>query len=117
MMEKRRLGKEIFVTDISFDAGEEDLRKLFAVCGQVRSVHMPKSSAGQHKGIAFVRMGSDKEGREALNMLDETLLLDRCIRVRAARSKEERAAQAQPDELVQSSTRRRRRPKGRRKVR
>jgi RNA recognition motif-containing protein len=116
-MENKRIGKEIFVTDISFEAEEEDLRKLFSVCGQVRSVHMPKTSAGQHKGIAFVRMGSDKEGREALNMLDETLLLDRCIRVRAARSKEERSTEAEPLEFVQSSARRRRRPKGRRKVR
>lgn len=32
--------KNIFIADISFEATEEDLHKLFSVCGTVRSIHM-----------------------------------------------------------------------------
>ncbi|NLC71303.1 MAG: RNA-binding protein [Desulfuromonadaceae bacterium] len=80
--------KDLFVSDISFNAGEEDVRKLFAVCGTVRSVHLltdPKS--GKFKGCAFVRMATASEAKDALNTLDGTLLIDYRIHVQAARPK------------------------------
>jgi RNA recognition motif-containing protein len=109
--------KDIFVADISFEATEEDLHKLFSVCGTVRSIHMltdPKN--GQFKGVAFIRMATDAENREAINMLDGTRLLDRCITVSAAKSKEEMQA-GDAVELPEKRTRRKRAPKGRKKVR
>ncbi|WP_321368372.1 RNA-binding protein [uncultured Desulfuromusa sp.] len=110
--------KDIFVADISFEATEEDLHKLFSVCGTVRSIHMltdPKN--GNFKGVAFIRMATDAENREAINMLDGTRLIDRCINVSAAKSKEEMAVVDEVVELPEKRTRRRRVPKGRKKVR
>lgn len=109
--------KDIFVADISFEVTEEDLHKLFSVCGTVRSIHMltdPKN--GQFRGIAFIRMANDAENREAINMLDGTRLIDRCISVSAAKSKAEMTATADVVELPEKRIRRKRVPKGRKKV-
>ena len=112
-------GKDIFVADISFEATEEDLHKLFSVCGTVRSINMvtdPKS--GQFKGVAFIRMATDAETKEAINMLDGTRLIDRCISVSVAKSKEEMHSLAPTVvEIPERRSRRKRVPKGRKKVR
>jgi len=109
--------KDIFVTDISFEATEEDLHKLFSVCGKVRSINMVTDQRnGQFKGVAFVCMSNDAETKEAINMLDGTRLIDRCIHVAAAKTKEELQAEA-PVEFFEKRTRRKRVPKGRKKVR
>ena len=116
MTAKARI-KDIFVSDISFEATEEDLHKLFSVCGTVRSINMvtdPRS--GQFKGVAFVCMSNDAETREAINMLDGTRLIDRCIGVAAAKTKEEMAATTTV-EIPEKRARRKRVPKGRKKVR
>lgn len=110
--------KDIFVSELSFEITEEEIHKLFSVCGTVRSINMvtdPKS--GQFKGIAFVCMSNDAETKDAINMLDGTRLIDRCISVSAAKTKEEMAAIAPVVELPEKRTRRRRVPKGRKKVR
>jgi len=117
MTKAKRPIKDIFVADISFEATEEDLHKLFSVCGTVRSIHMltdPKKD--QFKGVAFIRMATDAENRDAINMLDGTRLIDRCISVSAAKSKEEMQT-ADAVELPERRTRRKRVPKGRKKVR
>ena len=109
--------KDIFVGDISFEATEEELHKLFSVCGTVRSIHMltdPKND--QFKGIAFIRMSTEAENRDAINMLDGTRLIDRCISVSAAKTKEEMQT-ADAVELPEKRTRRKRVPKGRKPVR
>jgi RNA recognition motif-containing protein len=109
-----RTYKDIFVSDISYDVSEEELRQLFSLCGTVRSIQLLNDSQGNFKGIAFIRMASEKETKEAINMLDGTLLQNRCISVSLARSKEERAAA--PVEIQGQKPRRRRPPKGRRKI-
>jgi len=84
--------KELFVTDISFDAEEEDLGKLFAVCGTVRSIHLvTDKKTGQFTGCAFVRMASAAEAKDAINMLDGARLINRCISVKAAQAKKDLA--------------------------
>jgi len=116
-MRKTHKIKDIFVSDISFEATEDDIRKLFSVCGTVRSINMvtdPRS--GQFKGVAFVCMSNDAETKEAINMLDGTRLIDRCIGVSMAKTKEEMAAIIPSVEIIEKKTRRRRTPKGRKKV-
>jgi RNA recognition motif-containing protein len=106
-------GKDIYVDDISFEAEEEDLRKLFSVCGTVRTVTLltdPRS--GKFNGRAFIRMATDAETKEAINMLDGTRLINRCITVTAARPKQDADPIA---EVAKPKPRRTRTPKGRRK--
>jgi RNA recognition motif-containing protein len=112
-MGNKSKNKDIFVGEISFEAEEEDLEKLFSVCGTVRSVRMlTDANSGQFTGRAFVRMATDAEAKEAVNMLDGARLINRCISVCAAREKQE--AQPAPP-VVEEKIRRRRQPKGRRK--
>lgn len=88
-MKNRAKNKDIFVAEISFEAGEEDLRKLFSVCGTVRNIKLlTDQRSGKFSGRAFVRMASDAEARDAVQVLDGALLIDRCIRVSAARDKQ-----------------------------
>lgn len=76
--------KDLYVSEISFEVDEEELRKLFTLCGTVRSIHMVTDPRGQFKGCAFVHMSSAAEGKNAINTLDGTRLVDRCISVTAA---------------------------------
>lgn len=96
-MKNRAKNKDIFVAEISFEAGEEDLRKLFSVCGTVRNIKLLTDSRnGKFSGRAFIRMASDVEAKEAVQMLDGALLIDRCIRVSAARDKPTAAPAVEP---------------------
>jgi RNA recognition motif-containing protein len=100
--------RELFVTEISYAAEEEDLRKLFVLFGTVTSVHMIKDpKSGVFKGCAFVRMSTAAQAKDALNSLDGTYLIDRCITVTAARPKKE--------ETPSAKTKQSRRPRGKRK--
>lgn len=86
-MKEKTTNKDLYITDISFEAEEEDLQKLFAICGTVRSIYMmTDQKSGLFKGTAFVHMATAAEAREAI-MLDGTRLIDRCISVSAARPK------------------------------
>lgn len=108
-MKNKAKVKDIFVADISFDVVEEDLRKLFSVCGTVRAINMltdPRS--GKFSGRAFIRMATDAEAKDAVNMLDGTLLINRCIQVSAARDKPEEKPAA---EVTTKKPRRRQLPK------
>ena len=108
-MKEKPKNKELFVSDISFDADEEDLRKLFAVCGTVRSVHLlTDQRSGQFNGCAFVTMGSPAEAKDALQTLDGALLINRCISIQQKRKKPP-LAPSSPDEP--SRQRRVRRPR------
>lgn len=84
--------RELFVSEISFTAEEEDLYKLFSLFGTVSSIHMVKDpKAGHFKGLAFVRMGSPAQAKDACNSADGTYLIDRCIKVSLAKPKDESA--------------------------
>lgn len=112
-MEEKSNNKDLYVSEISFDADEDELRKLFVLCGTVRSIHMiTDRRTGERKGCAYVRMASAGEAKDALNTLDGTLLINRCIRVRMARPKNAPApvAETSPEKPQRSN-----RPRGRRK--
>jgi RNA recognition motif-containing protein len=84
-MKTKSTSKDLYVAEIAFDAEEEDLRKLFSLCGTVRAIHMiTDQKTGQFKGCAFVHMANAAEARDAINTLDGTYLLKRCINVTAA---------------------------------
>jgi len=76
--------KDLYVAEIAFEVDEEELRKLFELCGTVRSIHMVTDPKGRFKGCAFVHMASVAEGKDAINTLDGTRLVDRSISVTAA---------------------------------
>ncbi|MCF6178637.1 MAG: RNA-binding protein [Geopsychrobacter sp.] len=106
--------RDIYVADISFDVVEEDLHKLFSVCGTVRAINMMNDErSGNFNGRAFIRMSTDAQAKEAVNMLDGTRLLNRCIHVSSARDKP--LVAEQPEEKDKKPAKRRRPPKRTRK--
>lgn len=112
-MKDRSISKDLYVSDISFEAEEEDLRKLFALCGTVRSIHMiVDRQSGKRKGCAYVRMATASQAKDVINTLDGTLLINRCINVRAAQPKSPSPPAAKPST---EKPRRTRRPRDRRK--
>lgn len=111
-MKKKATNKDLFITDIDFNAGEEDLHKLFSICGKIKNIHLiTDAKSGVFRGCAFVSMATAEEAKDALNMLDGTLLLDRCIGVQEARPKGSTAGAESGTE----KPRREKRPRGRRR--
>jgi len=80
------MGKQLYVTNISFQATEEDMRKLFSVAGRISTIKLlTDRDTGKFKGCGFVEMATLKEAKEAIETLDDCLLIDRQIKVEEAR--------------------------------
>jgi RNA recognition motif-containing protein len=80
------MARELYVGHISDSATEEDIRKLFSVVGPVTSVHLiidPETR--EFKRCGYVRMAPGVDLKEAVETLDEALLIDQVITVSIAR--------------------------------
>ena len=109
-MKAQSKNKDLFVTDIDFEAEEEDLHKLFSLCGKVKNINMiSDAKSGNFRGCAFVNMATANEAKDAINTLDGTRLLNRCITVQAARPKGTAEAVAESPEKPKRDKRPRRR--------
>lgn len=76
---------DFYVGNISFEATEEDVRKLFEVAGKVRSIHLISDhKSGKFKGCGFVKM-ADVKARVVIDTLDGALLINRQIEVSEAK--------------------------------
>ena len=76
----------IYVGNLPFDAGEDDLRQAFAAFGQVASVSIIKDQfTGQSRGFAFVEMPNNTEGTAAVSGLNGKELMGRPMKVSEAR--------------------------------
>ena len=75
-------GIKLFVGSISWDANEEDLRKLFTTFGELKEVHIAKDrETGKSRGFAFIKFSSHKDGQKAVKELDGTEFHGRKISV------------------------------------
>ncbi len=79
------MGVEIYVGQISGSVTEDEVKKLFSVVGTVESVHMVVDPAsGEFRGCGYVRMSTDEEAREAIDLLNGAKLGERLITVKNA---------------------------------
>jgi len=79
------MAKELYVGSLSYDATEEDLKRVFSVSGTVTSVHIiTDPGSGHSKGCAYVRMSSEAEAKDAIESLDGALVMERKITVSIA---------------------------------
>jgi hypothetical protein len=86
-----RLVKNIFVGNLSFNTGEDELRQAFEAYGQVDRVSiMTDRDTGRSRGFGFVEMGSSEDGEKAISALNGSQLGGRTINVNEARPKVER---------------------------
>lgn len=82
------MGVEIYVGHISGAVTEDEVRKLFSVVGTVTSVHLVTDpGTGELRGCGYVRMSTDEEAREAIDLLNGAKLGDNLIVVRNAPAK------------------------------
>ncbi len=78
----------IYVGNLSYQVGPEELRNAFEKFGEVSSVNIVMDKAtGQSKGFGFVEMPDQADAEEAIKQLDGASLKGRNIRVNEARPK------------------------------
>lgn len=85
------MGRKLYVGNLPFQVGENELQELFARAGSVESVTVMRDQfTGRARGFAFVEMGSDEEAQNAITQLNATQLGGRSLTVNEARPKEAR---------------------------
>ena len=84
--------KNIFVGNLSFNTGEDELRQLFEPFGQVDRVSiLTDRETGRSRGFGFVEMSNAEEGDKAITALNGSQFGGRAINVNEARPTAERA--------------------------
>jgi len=79
---------KLFVGNLPYETGENDLQALFSRAGTVESVKVMRDMAtGRARGFAFVEMSSDEEAQKAISELNEYQLGGRGLTVNEARPK------------------------------
>jgi RNA recognition motif-containing protein len=90
---ERKMSVKLYVGNLAYSVGEDDLRTLFAQAGTVESVAVIKDrDSGMSKGFAFVEMSSQAEAQKAIGMFNNYTLAERPMKVNPARPKEERGS-------------------------
>jgi len=81
----------IYVSNLSFNVQDEDLREFFTPYGEVTSakVIMDKMT-NQSRGFGFVEMSDDTAARKAITELDQATVEGRTVKVAEAKPKEDR---------------------------
>jgi RNA recognition motif-containing protein len=81
----------IYVSNLSFDVQDEDLRGFFSPYGEVTSAKVIIDKfTNKSKGFGFVEMSDDTAAKKAIAELDNGMVDGRNIRVSEARPKEDR---------------------------
>jgi cold-inducible RNA-binding protein len=84
--------KNIFVGNLNFNTGEDELRQLFEQYGQVDRVSiMTDRDTGRSRGFGFVEMTNAEDGEKAIAALNGSQMGGRTLNVNEARPKAERA--------------------------
>jgi cold-inducible RNA-binding protein len=82
------MGRKLYVGNLPYTAGEQDVEQLFAGCGTVDSVKIMRDMAtGRARGFAFVEMASDADAQKAITQLNNYQLGGRNLTVNEARPK------------------------------
>ncbi|MGO9568219.1 MAG: RNA recognition motif domain-containing protein [Desulfomonilaceae bacterium] len=79
---------KIYVGNLSFDSGEEDLKTLFEAYGAVDSARIIVDQfTNRSRGFGFIEMQNREEGLKAIQELDSKDLGGRSLKVNEARPK------------------------------
>ena len=82
------MNKKVYVANLPSQATEAELRGLFSKAGSVMSVRIVKDrQSGQPRGIAFVEMSTQWEGRRAVSMLNRQDFMGNNLLVKEAAEK------------------------------
>jgi RNA recognition motif-containing protein len=82
------MARKLYVGNLPYDTGEQDLQSLFSGAGRVESVSVMRDMAtGRARGFAFVEMASDEEAQAAISQFNNYSLGGRNLTVNEARPK------------------------------
>jgi len=85
----------IYVSNLSFNVQDEDLREFFTEYGEVSSAKVITDKfTGKSRGFGFVEMPDDEAARKAIAELDQASVENRTIRVMEAKPKEDKPARS-----------------------
>ena len=83
----------IYVSNLSFNVQDEDLKEFFTEYGEVTSAKVITDKfSGKSRGFGFVEMSDDEAAKKAIAELDQATVEGRTIRVMEAKPKEEKPA-------------------------
>ncbi|WP_345257762.1 RNA-binding protein [Flaviaesturariibacter amylovorans] len=83
----------IYVSNLSFNVQDEDLREFFAPYGEVTSAKIINDrESGRSRGFGFVEMSDSAAAQKAIAELNNAEVEGRTIRVMEAKPKEDRPA-------------------------
>ncbi|HEX2535656.1 MAG TPA: RNA-binding protein, partial [Chitinophagaceae bacterium] len=81
----------IYVSNLSFNVTDEDLREFFTEYGEVTSAKVITDKfTGKSRGFGFVEMSDNEAASKAIAELDNGVVEGRTIRVQEAKPREER---------------------------
>lgn len=82
------MNKRLYVANLPSQTTEADLRAFFSKAGNVMSVKIVQDrQTGQPRGIAFVEMSTQWEGRRAASMLNRKDFMGKSLLVKEATDK------------------------------
>ena len=85
----------IYVSNLSFNIQNEDLREFFAPYGEVTSAKVVNDrETGKSRGFGFVEMSDETASKKAITELNDAEIDGRNIKVTEARPKEDRPARS-----------------------
>lgn len=85
------MGRRIYVGNLSYSVGKQELQQVFGAHGTVVSAQViTDRDTGRSKGFGFVEMGSDQEAQAAIAALNGRNFEGRNITVNEARPQEGR---------------------------
>lgn len=83
----------IYVSNLSFNIQDEELKNFFTVYGEVSSSKIiTDKETNRSRGFGFVEMSDDEASKKAIAGLDGTTVDGRTIKVSEAKKKEDRPA-------------------------
>ena len=81
----------LYVGNLGFNVGEDDLRKVFEEFGEVTEVRLIMDKySGKSKGFGFIEMPSREEANKAIEELNGKDFMERAMTVNEAKPKVER---------------------------
>ena len=82
----------IYISNLSFNVQDEDLRGYFTEFGEVSSAKIIMDKAtSRSRGFGFVEMSDEEGAKKAITALDGSTIDGRAIKVTEAREKQERS--------------------------
>ena len=88
------MSRKLYVGNLPYETGENDLQELFTRVGGVESVHVVRDQmTGRARGFAFVEMNTEEGAQKAILELNAHEIGGRSLTVNEARPKPARSGE------------------------